>query len=79
MADTVFVYSPPCLGCGQTTKLEITAEQRQRYYFDREFIQDVFPDWTPDQRELLITGTHPDCWDRLFGDEDSVRDDVVSD
>ena len=30
------------------------------------YIQDNFPDLTPDQRELLITGIPSGMWDKLF-------------
>jgi len=33
------------------------------------YIQDNFPDLTPDQRELLITGIPSGMWDKLFKDE----------
>lgn len=33
------------------------------------FIQDCFPYLSADYREILLSGTHPDCWDRLFGGE----------
>ncbi len=32
-------------------------------------IQEAFPDLSVDDRELLITGTHPACWDEMFPDE----------
>ena len=31
--------------------------------------QDAFPYLGRDDREQLVTGTHPDCWDRLFDPE----------
>ena len=34
---------------------------------DRRPVQDVLPDVEPARRELLISGTHPDCWARAFG------------
>ena len=33
-------------------------------------IQDALPDLDADQRELLISGTHAHCWQRLFGGDD---------
>jgi hypothetical protein len=35
-----------------------------------ELIQDVFPDMSVNDREMLITGTHPACWDKLFPGEE---------
>ena len=33
-------------------------------------IQQAFPTMSQEDRELLISGTHPDCWDSLFSEED---------
>jgi hypothetical protein len=45
-----------------------------REAFDRwrggELIQNAFPDMDPGERELLITGTHDACWDKLFSEEE---------
>jgi hypothetical protein len=28
------------------------------------------PEWSMDKRELVITGTHPECWDKMFSEMD---------
>jgi len=33
-------------------------------------IQEAWPEGTPGEREQLINGTHPECFDQLFGEED---------
>ena len=33
-------------------------------------IQVALPELDEDQRELLITGTHAHCWERMFGPDD---------
>ena len=38
---------------------------------NRPHIQDIFPYLTPAERELLISGICPECWDKLFGGEDN--------
>jgi hypothetical protein len=38
-------------------------------------VQDAFPTLSPALREQIITGTHPACWDEIFGDEDEDEDD----
>ena len=35
-----------------------------------EFIQDAFPYLTAGQRELMLSNTCDDCWNRFFPDED---------
>lgn len=68
--NLIRVETKPCMQCGKRSYVEMTPEQHHRYYEQQAFVQDVFPDWTPDQRELLITGTHPECWDAMFPEED---------
>jgi hypothetical protein len=33
-------------------------------------IQQAFADMPSEEREMLITGCHPECWNLLFGDDD---------
>jgi len=35
---------------------------------DNALVQDVFPYLSADEREMLISGICPDCWDKLFGE-----------
>ena len=37
-------------------------------------IQHAFPEMPMETRELLISGTHPECWDSLYKDEDDETD-----
>lgn len=59
-----------CRPCGAATDLCLDAEAFCRWAFDRVYVQDAFPTWTADERELLISGTHPACWDAMFGPEE---------
>ena len=34
-----------------------------------EFVQNAFPTLSADDRERLISGTCPECWNRLFGEK----------
>ena len=52
-------------------------EQRKEYpiegytrFMQGAHVQDCFPDMTPDDREFLITGICPTCWDLTFGGDD---------
>jgi hypothetical protein len=35
-----------------------------------ENIQSVFPDMSLADREIMISGTHPECWDKLFAERE---------
>lgn len=70
MSLIVNVKTPPCMVCGKESILPMGAEETigiarwQR----GELIQNALPGLTADERELLMTGTHPDCWDKMFGE-----------
>lgn len=70
----VTVTTLPCFVCGETSEVEVDANA-YRYWKNGELlVQDAFPGMSPEQRELLITGTHPSCWDSMFSDEDDLED-----
>jgi hypothetical protein len=39
-----------------------------------ENIQSVFPDMSLADREIMISGTHPECWNKLFAEGEEVND-----
>ncbi len=61
-----------CIHCKGTTQVGMTANHFHRWHVQGEFTQNVWPKATPDEREALITGIHPECWAVLFppGDEE---------
>lgn len=66
---TVLVTTKPCIMCGRTSELEVSEEGFIKWQ-GGAFIQHAFPDLTADEREMLITGTHPDCFDELAPPDD---------
>ena len=66
--STVTVETPVCPACGQTTTLQIDEEGYRRWALEGWLIQKALPMLDTDTRELLLSGYHPDCWDKTFGD-----------
>lgn len=64
----MIIITPRCLFCGNTASIDVDPDALARWR-GGEFVQDAFPDFTPDQRELLISGTHAHCWVANMGDE----------
>ena len=58
-----------CPVCDAQVMLEVEAAKFRRWQ-QGELAQMVWPDWTVELREMLISGTHPECWVTLFADED---------
>jgi hypothetical protein len=71
MADTKAKYETlPCPECKQRSTVEMTYKQYIELVGpNRRHIQDIFPEWPADQRELIMTGMHPACWDKVMGEE----------
>lgn len=64
------VETQPCIICKQTTIMEL-ADSKYWEWTGGKKIQHVFPDPPVGQRELLITGTHDECWDKLTESSDN--------
>lgn len=67
MTEFVSIYTVPCMVCQRSEHVHL-----EKHKFDLwqtgEMIQTVFPELTEDERELLISGTHSECWDSMFAD-----------
>ena len=62
---------PPCVVCSERATIEVSTAGLDRFDGGRgDFIQVAFPELSADQRELILTGTHPACWDSMFDDGD---------
>lgn len=62
---------PPCPYCGEFRPVLLDGSQYYHYFVSGTAgnIQHAFPNLTAPQREVLMTGIHPQCWDALFADE----------
>jgi hypothetical protein len=63
----------PCCGCENVVSM--TDEQYIEYSAGYKNIQFIFPDWSAEKRELLISGVCPKCWRNIF---DISADDLVA-
>ncbi|MCI2422475.1 hypothetical protein MOQ72_34115 [Saccharopolyspora sp. K220] len=68
---TVPVPTRPCFVCQNSSTVDVDVDGFIRWQ-SGALVQDAFPDMAPQQRELLMTGTHPECWKAAFlaDDED---------
>jgi hypothetical protein len=71
MSDTVISYvSRACMECGQVSIVEVNADALKAWKSGQIPIEQAFPNMNADEREVLITGTHSECWTKMFGEED---------
>lgn len=65
------IMTRPCLQCGEPSMVTLDNDKLARYKAG-ELVQRVWPEMSTDERELLITGTHPACWSAMFGGSDEL-------
>lgn len=53
-----------CLWCGKTSLIVIDDEGYKKWQ-EGELIQYAFPAMSAADREMLKTGTHPECWSEI--------------
>lgn len=59
-------YPQQCPYC-KTVPVPMELDQELLYqWMDGTVIQKVFPEMTVNDRELMITGIHSECWDAMF-------------
>lgn len=61
--------TPACLVCGQKSKIKLDSDQLRKYTSGAR-VQDAFPRMGAPERELVLTGTHGSCWDKVMPDDD---------
>ena len=70
------VITPKCPMCGNQGVVEnVDALGFIRWQELGENIQDALPGLDEDQRELLMTGTHAHCWERMWAGFNDREDD----
>lgn len=67
--ETVTVRCQPCPVCQEAAELIVLKRDLERYRAGAK-VQHAFPEMTAPMRELLISGTHPSCWEVLWGPEE---------
>ena len=57
-----------CPICGETNYISVESEDWYAYV-NGELAQNAFPYLFADEREMLISGICPTCWNKMFGEE----------
>ena len=58
-----------CPFCGRGHEVEVN-ESDYWDWDDGVHVQDAFPYLSAGEREMLVSGICPDCWDKMFGQEE---------
>ena len=65
----VCVVTRPCLFCGRSHEVEVN-DMDYLDWQDGELVQDAFPYLSASERELLVSGICPTCWDKMIKTDD---------
>lgn len=66
----MFVINTTCPFCGKTTPVQIRRVADYNAWQNGALAQDAFPYLSADEREMLISGICPKCWERTFDEEE---------
>ena len=55
-----------CPFCSEWSKVRISKDKFERYAEGKEKVQDIFPELSADDREILISGICLDCQKKVF-------------
>jgi hypothetical protein len=65
-------HSNTCYHCGESNEIILDFTAFMRWYNGDGLIQDIWPNLTGDERELILSGIHPECWNRMFAQDVTV-------
>ena len=57
-----------CVMCKQSVIMEASEEGLNKWQ-QGALIQHALPELTEDEREMLLSGICPTCWDKIFSEE----------
>lgn len=69
------VGTPRCLLCNKSSQLEITDEEYTALVQEKLHIQRAMPNRDASFREMIMTGTHPECWEKIFEESEDEEDE----
>lgn len=58
-----------CPICGHAHEIAVNEEDYFAWSFDGVYAQDAFPYLSANEREMLISGVCPECWEKTFSVE----------
>lgn len=62
-----------CLVCKNKIEIEMTHAQLRDYHKGEKLIQEVFPEKSADEREILLSRICGKCFDKITGDDHACK------
>ena len=73
MFEDAIHVSNVCPFCGKEHAVEVSAADFWEWN-DGALVQDAFPYLSANEREILISGICPTCWDKMFPPEEDEEE-----
>jgi hypothetical protein len=70
----LFSVTKTCAWCCGFSNINMTYTQHEKYVQREVYVQDIFPHISKELCEVLITGTHPECWIEMFEEYDNEEE-----
>jgi len=67
--DVTILMTKPCFHCGDSALIAVSDSDLERYK-NGALIQEAFPEMSIVDREMLISGTHEACWNKIYGGDE---------
>ena len=69
-----FEISIRCPICGKYHSVFVEKEDYHKWLEGNSHVQDVFPYLKAEDREILISGVCPKCWNNIFPEEEEEQE-----
>lgn len=69
IGDDILIDNPICLHCGTGSQSRVNWLKYLQWQ-GGALIDRVFPNMSAGHREMMISGTHPFCWNQMMGEDD---------
>jgi hypothetical protein len=76
--EAYFTVKKHCSWCGETVHIDMSIDQYNAYANKTSYVQDIFPHVSKENREMLISGTHPHCWNEMFAELDEEEEEEIN-
>lgn len=67
MPTQIGIVEVTCVNCKTHHTITVPTDGYKRWATGQAKIQDALPMLSEDERELLMSGICPRCWDKIFG------------
>ena len=72
--DSLKIIKNKCLHCGEDNNIYVEPTDYLDWSTKARFVQSIWPTISAEEREIVISGTHPACWNEMWPDDEDEDD-----